>query len=156
MDSTTLCGRAIHPSFAPGVQSLGDSASQAELIAEIVDEVGRSHTPQRSPPKAVSDGASAVALDRDPRTSAETAVRDSIELRVRPAEDTESLRPEEKAFQVINESRELARPMADPVYLRQLAELTADHGGGAFPPDEIDALIETIKKTPPTSGDADR
>jgi len=49
-------------------------------------------------------------------------------------------------FQAIDESRELAQPMADPVYLRQLAELTADHGGAAFTPDEVDTLVETIKK----------
>lgn len=50
------------------------------------------------------------------------------------------------AFQTIDESRELARPIADPVYLRQLATLTTDHGGAAFNPDEIDLLIDTIKQ----------
>lgn len=36
--------------------------------------------------------------------------------------------------------------MADPVLLKQLAGMTADHGGAAFAPDEIGTLIETIKQ----------
>ena len=47
---------------------------------------------------------------------------------------------------MIDDSRELAQPMADPVYLRQLAELTSRNGGAAFRPDETDALVETIKR----------
>ena len=50
------------------------------------------------------------------------------------------------AFQAIDASREMSRSMADPVYLKQLAQLTADHGGAAFAPDQIDELIETIAK----------
>jgi hypothetical protein len=53
---------------------------------------------------------------------------------------------EELAFQVIDESREMAQPMADPVYLQQLASLTTKHGGAAYTPDEIDTLIQTIKQ----------
>lgn len=52
----------------------------------------------------------------------------------------------EIAFQVLDENLELANPMADPVYLRQLADLTADQNGRAFEPTEIDALAELIQK----------
>ena len=67
-------------------------------------------------------------------------------LRVSPKNPTDSVASEEVAFQVIDDSREMAQPMADPVYLRQLADLTARHGGAAFTPDEIEALINTIKQ----------
>ena len=50
------------------------------------------------------------------------------------------------AFQVVDKSREMARVMADPVYLRQLADLTAAHGGRAFTSDEIGELISMIKQ----------
>ena len=33
----------------------------------------------------------------------------------------------------------------DPVYLSQLADLTADHGGASFLPENIDELITTIQ-----------
>jgi hypothetical protein len=132
------------PEFRASVQSLSDSASETELVAEIADESGKV-TPVNVSTETRSEGSSGSPL---------SAIRGRLpklrpgfyRLRVRPAEVSESLQPEEKAFQVIDESRELARPMADPVYLRQLADLTADHGGAAFPPDEIDTLIETIKK----------
>jgi hypothetical protein len=65
---------------------------------------------------------------------------------VRAADESNSIEPDELAFQAVDESRELAQPMADPVYLRQLAEITADHGGAAFSPDDIDELIATIAK----------
>jgi hypothetical protein len=132
------------PEFRASVESLTDVENQIELVAEVVDESGE------VTPVAVST----ESRSQQSTQTSGTAIRGRLpklptgfyRLRVRPKQGIESLQTEEKAFQTIDESRELARPMADPVYLRQLAELTADHGGAAFAPDEIDALIETIKK----------
>jgi hypothetical protein len=132
------------PLFRASVESLGDTAIDLELVAEVVDDAG-----EITPIAVTTESRS----EQSSQTSG-TAIGGQLpklpmgfyRLRVRPKQDTESIQAEEKAFQTIDESRELARPMADPVYLRQLAELTADHGGAAFAPDEIDALIETIKQ----------
>ncbi len=131
------------PEFRASVQSLDESAEPMELIAEVLsdsDEV----TPIVVSTESRGEGSPQPSL---------TAIRARLpklaagfyRLRVSPKQDTQSLLPEEMPFQVIDESLELAQPMADPVYLRQLAELTADHGGAAFAPDEIESLIETIK-----------
>ena len=56
------------------------------------------------------------------------------------------LPPEQLAFQVIDKSRELAQPLADPAYLKQLAALTADHGGTFFLPEDASDLVSRIKK----------
>lgn len=133
------------PTFRARVQTIADDAAAIpNLVAEVVDEEGN---------------VTAVATSTEARSEASTgpdavSIRGEIpkltpgfyRLRVRPDPSSESLPPEEMAFQVVDESRELAQPMADPVYLRQLAELTADHGGAAFAPDEIDELIETIRQ----------
>jgi hypothetical protein len=132
------------PEFRASVQSLSESNQDAELIAEVIDESG-----EVTPIAVTTESRSDESLQE-----LTTAIRGRLpkldagfyRLLVRPRESTDSLQAEEKAFQVIDESRELAQPMADPVYLRQLAELTADHGGAAFTPDEIDGLIETIKQ----------
>ncbi len=131
------------PEFRASVESLADAENKIELVAEVVDESGEI-TPVAVSTESRSQQSSQTSV---------TAIRGRLpklptgfyRLRVRPKQETESLQTEEKAFQTIDESRELAQPMADPVYLRQLAELTADQGGAAFAPDEIDSLIETIK-----------
>ncbi len=132
------------PEFRASIQTITDAENKIELVAEVIDEAGK------ITPVAVSTESRSQQSTQTPGT----AIRGRLpklpagfyRLRVRPKQETESVQTEEKAFQTIDESRELARPMADPVYLRQLAELTADQGGAAFAPDEIDALIETIKK----------
>ncbi len=58
----------------------------------------------------------------------------------------ENVSPVERSFQVIDESRELTSPMADPVFLRQLASLTADHGGQSFDPADVSDLIAKINE----------
>jgi hypothetical protein len=131
------------PEFRASVESLADAENKIELVAEVVDESGEI-TPVAVSTESRSQQSSQTSV---------TAIRGRLpklptgfyRLRVRPKRETEALQTEEKAFQTIDESRELAQPMADPVYLRQLAELTADQGGAAFAPDEIDSLIETIK-----------
>jgi hypothetical protein len=132
------------PAFRAGVQSISESSQGVELIAEVIDE-SNNVTPVAVSTESRGDGpspeATAAITGRLPKLKS-----GFYRLVVRPKAQTDSLQPEEKAFQVIDESRELAQPMADPVYLRQLAALTADHGGAAFTPDEIDGLIETIKE----------
>ena len=130
------------PEFRAEMQSLGEQTNMPELVAEIVDSTGTA-TALNTSTETGSD-----------QSSGSHAIRGRIpklpvgfyRLCVRSRSPSESLAPEELAFQVIDESRELARPMADPVYLKQLADLTSDHGGAAFLPDEIDQLITTIKQ----------
>jgi hypothetical protein len=131
------------PRFRASVQSPTTSVNDAPLIAEVINEA------EEITPLSISTESrgeqSLVKL---------TAITGQLpklqpgfyRLRVRSADVTSSLQPKEMAFQVVDESKELARPMADPVYLRQLADLTADHGGAAFAPDDVDALIETIQQ----------
>lgn len=132
------------PSFRASVQSIEGSQSQNELVAEIIDAsaevipvtVGtESRRASASPPQSVAIVGQIPKLEPG-----------IYKLRVRAMQPSESLRAAEMAFQVTNESRELAQPMADPIYMRQLAQLTSEHGGAAFAPDEIDALIEMIRQ----------
>ncbi len=132
------------PEFRASVQSLGEAMNDRELIAETIDESGNV-TPINVSTESRSE-ASGSPTQTSIRGQLPELPAGFYRLRVRPAEEIESLEPQELAFQVIDESRELAQPMADPVYLRQLADLTADHGGAAFTPDEIDALIDTIRQ----------
>ncbi len=126
------------PEFRARVGSVDENAPQRELVAEIID---------------ANDVATAVAFSTESTEGAgATAIKGMIpklepgfyRLRVRSAQASDSIQPAELAFQAVDESRELAQPMADPVYLRQLAEITADHGGAAFTADEVEALIETV------------
>lgn len=127
------------PSFRASVQTTVASApaDDAQLVAKVVDEAGRS-TPVRVGPRVAADGGASVegSLPRlDPGF---------YRLRVRGESADSPLQPSEVAFQVIDDSRELARPMADPVYLSQLAEITSGQGGEAFSPEQIDELIDRI------------
>ncbi len=67
-------------------------------------------------------------------------------LRVADATPDTNVTAAEIGFQVIDQSRELEQPLADPVYLKQLAEITAAHGGASFSPDELRLLIDEISK----------
>jgi hypothetical protein len=134
MDSRRFVGNDP-PEFLATIQSIGESAIDVNLIAELVDEGGN----VRPLDVTKQQGGSAI------RGVLPTIKPGFYSLRVRPESETSKLQPEEMAFQAIDESRELARPMADPVFLKQLAGMTADHGGAAFAADEVDTLIETIK-----------
>jgi uncharacterized membrane protein len=121
------------PKFRASVQS----DAPVSLVAEVIDE---------------SAAVNEVPVSSDSAVAGMAAVSGQLlkleagfyRLRVRPENASSPIAAEEIAFQVIDQSRELARPMADPVYLRQLAQLTAEQGGAAFAPDEIDQLIDTI------------
>ncbi len=130
---------AATPEFRARVQSVGESDRSIELIAEVVDESGAA-----MPVPASSDGSdeNVAAIQGQLPKLAPGFYR----LRVRAADDGGSLEAAEVAFQTIDQSREMDRPMADPVFLRQLAQLTADHGGTSFEPDEMNVLIDTIAK----------
>lgn len=129
------------PDFRAVATLIGASNPAMELVAEVVDESGTAMP-------------IATSTDSLGAGSSETAIRGSLpelepgiyRLRVSTKQPTGSLDSEEVAFQVIDDSRELAQPMADPVYLQQLAALTGRYGGAAFTADEVDALIETIKQ----------
>lgn len=127
---------ASPPAFQARVQSLGQTPA-TELTAEVVDEKGVTKALSVSS-DSVGDAVSAIRGQLPPLTPG------FYRLRVKPTDANSPLLPEEQPFQVIDQSRELARPMADPVYLQQLAQLTADHGGASFTRDEIGSLVQTI------------
>jgi len=123
------------PEFRASVA--GQTASdQVKLIAEVVDAAE-----EIAPVEATRGAADSSIYGRLPELPP-----GFYRLRVRPSDDGDSVEPGEKAFQVIDDSLEMSRPMADPVYLRQLAAMTAEHGGAAFAPEEVGTLIETIRQ----------
>ena len=132
------------PEFRATVQSLDTAKASIELAAEVINESGQA-TPIAVSTESRSDRSSQSAKDAIRGRLPELAPG-FYRLRVRPSQPNESLPAEDLAFQVIDESREMEQPMADPVYLQQLANLTSTHGGGAYPPEEVTKLIETIKQ----------
>ncbi|MCG8652878.1 MAG: glutamine amidotransferase [Pirellulales bacterium] len=125
------------PRFRASIESVAADSPPIPLTAEIVGPDDQT-TPLATSTEGSPDNQSAI-VGTLPKLAP-----GFYRLRVQPTDSQSTIEPEEQAFQVIDQSRELARPMADPVYLRQLAELTAGHGGAAFAPDEMDALVETI------------
>ncbi len=138
LDTRRFPGDA-EPSFRAGVQTLQSSLT-AELAAELIDEQGDSVSLPVSG-RVADDSTTAAVQGRLPELQP-----GFYRLRVRDERAGSTLNPAEAAFQVIDDSRELEQPMADPVYLRQLAEITADHGGETFTPDHVDRLIERISE----------
>jgi hypothetical protein len=124
------------PQFRARVESLGQSRDDVQLTAELIDEQG-----VVSPLDSSRDDADRAIRGQLPKLAA-----GFYRLRVRAESPAAKLEPAEIAFQAVNESRELANPMADPVLLTQLAGMTAEHGGAAFRPDDIDDLVDTIKQ----------
>ncbi len=127
------------PEFRASLETISEPTTDQGLIAEIVDAEDNL-TPVTVTRQAPTAGSAAAIQGRLPQLEPGL-----YRLRIR-AENNAAIEPAELAFQAVDESRELAQPMADPVYLRQLAEITASHGGAAFSPDEVDALLETIAK----------
>jgi len=145
------------PEFRAWVESLGDDStdvSQFSLTAQMINEKGV-ETPisvvesSRPAQQERLEGDSALTTGGASSRIAISGVIPAAEpgfytLRVQPSDSTVPLESAELTFQISDESRELDFPMADPVYLRQLAELTADHGGGSFTVDEMDELLQAI------------
>jgi hypothetical protein len=125
------------PEFRAGIETISEPSTDQQLIAEVVDAEDQV-TPIAVTSESPTAGRAAAIGGKLPRLEPGLY---RLRIRVR---DNASIEPAELAFQAVDESRELAQPMADPVYLRQLAEITANHGGAAFSPDEVDALVETI------------
>jgi uncharacterized membrane protein len=113
--------------------------ADVELVAEVVDATGAVTTISGTTKSVSSQGVSISG--QLPELSV-----GFYNLQVRPADSASSVQAERLAFQVIDESREMSRVMADPVYLAQLADLTSRHGGRAFSPDELDELIAIVKE----------
>lgn len=129
------------PGFHASVDTLAAPADSTELVAEVVDEAGKV-TPVATSTDSLAEGSSQISVSG----SLPELTPGIYRLRVSSKQLSGGPPSEEVAFQVIDDSREMAQPMADPVYLRQLADLTSRHGGGAFTADETDALINTIKQ----------
>ncbi|MCA9139693.1 MAG: VWA domain-containing protein [Planctomycetales bacterium] len=121
------------PEFRARLQSLGGETSAISLTASVVDSGGK-ETPLDV---TASAGDHPAISGRIPKL--EPGFYDLV---VRCSDPT--IQSDKVAFQVTETSRELARPMADPVYMKQLADLTARHGGASFDPQQIDELVETI------------
>jgi hypothetical protein len=125
------------PAFRAGVQTV-ESEAAPELIAEVVDAEGNATE------IPVSSQAGDPALVSAVRGEIPELDPGFYRLRVRPASEDSKLEPASRAFQVIEDSRELAQPLADTVYLKQLASLTDDHGGAAFAPSQVGRLVDLI------------
>ncbi|QDT07011.1 hypothetical protein K227x_54350 [Rubripirellula lacrimiformis] len=145
----------------PSFRAMIDGSQGVSLVAEIVPAGATAEDPN-SPPGTESASVRRLEVTTEvPSDSSADSPRQAIRgtlpelapgmyrLRVRSAGagttgTGKTIPPTELAFQVIDQSRELAQPMADPMYLRQLAGLTADHGGASFDPGQISELVDTI------------
>ena len=141
------------PEFRASVNSTGESADSVSLVAEIIrDRSDDQGDNQGDDPGDDSGKTWAVSTTEVSSEKAASSIRGEIpplepgiyRLLVRDKNDRETLPPQEIAFQVIDQSLELSRPMADPVFLQQLAHQTAAQGGRSFRPDEMSELLEVI------------
>ena len=123
--------------FRARLSSVTDERTTVKLTAEIIDENNRV--------TAITDTASSTqAGEQTVAGMIPNLAPGYYRLKVGPADNVLKIKPETLAFQVIDQSREMLMPMADPGYLRQLAEITKDHGGAAFSHEEIDQLVQRI------------
>tara|TARA_R110002049_G_scaffold27321_2_gene94183 strand:+ start:359821 stop:362130 length:2310 start_codon:yes stop_codon:yes gene_type:complete len=143
------------PDFRARYDSLASNPSPVTLIAELIDESGQVRLLEvtESAESALQDSVAAIKgaipeLEPGFHTLRVRANEPSPTLQrseqSSPTDPSSTIGPAELTFQVIQESRELERPMADPVYLQQLASLTSDHGGASFSVDEINQLLTII------------
>ncbi len=123
-----------NPAFRARVQRVGELPESLTLAAKVVGGEDQEIPLEVTATGGDDAGISGQLPDLEPGF-----------YRLVVTADDESIQADEVAFQVTESSRELARPMADPVYLQQLADLTSSHGGGAYDPGQIDQLIETIR-----------
>ncbi|TWU40968.1 glutamine amidotransferase [Novipirellula artificiosorum] len=125
--------------FQATLSSVGEANTPLDWIAEVIQESG-----EVTPVSDVSE--TSTASQRSFSGKIPTLPPGYYRLRVRPTDANATIKPESLAFQVIDQSREMSSPVADPVYLRQLAEITSQHGGGAYSYEQIDELIAQITK----------
>lgn len=131
--------QAEPPDFTASLRSTGDDAA-IELVAEVISDDSEASS-NNVPTSTVGDQSEVSVSGKLP-----TLTSGIYRLRIRPKNSVANIPPAEVAFQVVDQSRELAQPMADPAYLKQLADLTADHGGRSFRPDQVGDLIELLSK----------
>lgn len=121
------------PEFSARLQTLGDSRDGVKLTAKLLDE---------------SDQETLLDVSASERGSISISGNlpelDAGFYRLLVEASDPNVEADEVAFQVTETSRELARPMADPVYLQQLADMTSAHGGASFSPTNIGSLIDVI------------
>lgn len=129
------------PNFNASIESLSSDQQDLELVAEIVSSDGSDPPKPVSVTKLAQDGSMGLAVTGQIPELLPGIYR----LRVSPRSENETIEVAELAFQVIDQSLELSRPMADPVFLAQLAEQTSDQGGRAFAASEMESLLETIQ-----------
>ncbi|MEX0824641.1 MAG: glutamine amidotransferase, partial [Pirellulaceae bacterium] len=128
------------PEFRVRLRSLQESNRDIELAAEIVKPDGSvlpvTVTPQPATAGEVVVGGTMPELDPG-----------LYRLRgFSPNAEDGNPAPDERAFQVVDDDRERARPLADPAMLEQLSALTVTAGGRVYTPEQIDELMETIRK----------
>lgn len=133
----------VRPTFTARLQTLASEQMDVSLAAVVLDSNGQEAALDVMASQGNASSGSGPSIGgRLPELPA-----GFYELVVRASSvnaGAEDIEPARVAFQVTETSRELERPMADPVYMEQLANLTADHGGGAFEPTSIDELIDRI------------
>lgn len=121
------------PEFRARLQSVSDAAQGVTLSASVIDAEGQETELEFT----------ATAGDQPRINGRIPELEPGFYTLVAKAND-DSIEPDQVAFQVTATSRELSRPLADPVYMKQLADLTAGHGGGAFDPQRMDDLVDMI------------
>lgn len=121
------------PEFHARLQSVTESREDLTLSASVIDSAG-----QETPLEITATAGGT------PKISGRLSKMDPGFYHLVVRANDESIEAADVAFQVTETSRELARPMADPVYMKQLADLTSNHGGASFDPQQIDSLINRI------------
>jgi uncharacterized membrane protein len=124
------------PEFRASLPYTQETTPNVSWIVEVLDGTGAS--------KRIDT----VSQDGGNRVSGKVAgiAPGLYRLRVSDGTPGSKITAAEMGFQVIDQSRELEQPLADPIYLKQLADVTGSHGGAAFAPDDMKSLIEEIAK----------
>lgn len=130
--------------FYAGVESVEESANEYELKAEVIAADGTAtQVPLAAEPQTGPNGSDAPLVGGVIPDLPGGVYR----LRVSPKSKENldaGVAPAEVLFQIVDLDVELSRPLAEVSRLQQLSALTADAGGRAFRPDEVEQLISTI------------
>ncbi|MCC9604183.1 glutamine amidotransferase [Stieleria sp. JC731] len=122
------------PTFQARVQTLLERETPIRMTASIIDSDGRS-----------TDLDVTESTNPSSRISGRFPKLDPGFYKLIVEANDSGISNDEIAFQVVETSRELANPLADFVYLQQLADLTEQHGGASFDVTQLEPLIETIR-----------
>lgn len=132
------------PKFSASLDTASDSVGPTRLIAEVIDPLGKTQKINTTQSQSSNSGISI----RGQIPSLEPGMyRLKVQATDKVGMPTDlATESQEMVFQVIDQSLELLRPMADPVFMQQLASQTADQGGKSFRPDEMEELLEIISQ----------